>query len=158
LILWKDWVFAQWAKACWHKSQQHRFMSKRKSLTSSLSSKLVLKVRQQDDASCCWVCHGRFHGILPKEYSATFYELPWGLYKEMPTNTQGQSDIVIHQTNIWNEVYLCKRTFFYIIYLIFIDIYIYIHIWFKQVLDWGPEQRESKMTVLCPLIIIILIS
>ena len=30
--------------------------------------------------------------------------------------------------------------------------------WFKRVLDRGPEQRESKMTVLCPLIIIILIS
>jgi hypothetical protein len=30
--------------------------------------------------------------------------------------------------------------------------------WFKQVLDRGPEQRESKLTVLCPLIIIILIS
>jgi hypothetical protein len=43
------------------------------------SSKLVLKVKQQDDASCCWVCHGRFLGILPKEYSGTFYELPWGL-------------------------------------------------------------------------------
>ncbi len=28
----------------------------------------------------------------------------------------------------------------------------------KWVLDWGPEQRESKMTVLCPLIIIILIN
>ncbi len=30
--------------------------------------------------------------------------------------------------------------------------------WFKQVLDRGPEQRESKLTVLCQLIIIILIS
>ncbi len=30
--------------------------------------------------------------------------------------------------------------------------------WLKRVLDQGPEQRESKMTVLCPLIIIILIS
>jgi hypothetical protein len=29
----------------------------------------------QDEASCCWVCHGRFHGILPKEYSGTFYEV-----------------------------------------------------------------------------------
>ncbi len=29
---------------------------------------------------------------------------------------------------------------------------------FKQVLDLGPEQRESNQTVLCPLIIIILIS
>ncbi len=30
--------------------------------------------------------------------------------------------------------------------------------WLKQVLDRGPEQRESKLTVLCTLIIIILIS
>jgi hypothetical protein len=29
--------------------------------------------------------------------------------------------------------------------------------WFKQVLGRGPEQRESKLTVLCPLIIILLI-
>jgi hypothetical protein len=29
--------------------------------------------------------------------------------------------------------------------------------WFKWVLDKGPEQKESKLTVLCPLIIIILI-
>jgi hypothetical protein len=28
----------------------------------------------------------------------------------------------------------------------------------KRVLERGPEQRESKLTVLCPLIIIILIS
>ncbi len=40
------------------------------------------------------MCHGRFHGILPKEYSRTLYELPWGLYKEMSTKTKGQSDIV----------------------------------------------------------------
>jgi hypothetical protein len=33
-----------------------------------------------------------------------------------------------------------------------------IFFWFKQVLDRGPEQRESKLTVLCPLIIRILIS
>ena len=44
--------------------------------------------------------HLRFHGILPKEYSVTFYEVPWGLYKEMSTNTQGQSDIGNHKTNI----------------------------------------------------------
>ena len=30
--------------------------------------------------------------------------------------------------------------------------------WCKRVLDLGPEQRESKLTVLCLLIIIILIS
>jgi len=46
------------------------------------------------------VCHGRFHGILPKEYPGTFYEVPWGLFKEMFTNTQGQSDMVTHPTNI----------------------------------------------------------
>ncbi len=45
-------------------------------------------------------CHGRFHGILPKEYSGTFYELPWGVYNEMSTDTQGQSDIVIYRANI----------------------------------------------------------
>jgi hypothetical protein len=44
--------------------------------------------------------NGRFHGILPKEYSGTFYEVPWGLFKEMFTNTQGQSDIATHPTNI----------------------------------------------------------
>jgi len=33
-------------------------------------------------------------------YSGIFYELPWGLFKEMFTNTQGQSDIVINKTNI----------------------------------------------------------
>ncbi len=30
--------------------------------------------------------------------------------------------------------------------------------WFKRVLDRAPEQRESKLTVLCPLIFILLIS
>jgi hypothetical protein len=45
-------------------------------------------------------CVMGFHGILPKEYSGTFYELPWGLYKGMTTKTQGQSDIVTHKTNI----------------------------------------------------------
>ncbi len=29
--------------------------------------------------------------------------------------------------------------------------------WFKRFPDWGPEQRESNLTVLCPHIIIILI-
>jgi len=31
----------------------------------------------------------------------------------MFTNTKGQLDIVIHKTNIWNKLYLCKQTFFY---------------------------------------------
>ncbi len=35
---------------------------------------------------------------------------------------------------------------------------IYVFFWFKRVLDWGPEQIESKLTVLSPLIIIVLIS
>jgi hypothetical protein len=35
---------------------------------------------------------------------------------------------------------------------------IVIFFYLKRVLDRGPEHRESKMTVLCPLIIIILIS
>jgi hypothetical protein len=40
------------------------------------SLQLVLKVKQQVDASCCWVCHGRFHGILQKnilEHSMKFH-------------------------------------------------------------------------------------
>ncbi len=45
-------------------------------------------------------CVMGFHGILPKEHSLTFYELPWGLYKGTTTNMQGQSDIVTHKTNI----------------------------------------------------------
>ncbi len=73
---------------------------------------LFLKIERQDDASCWWVCHARFHGILPKEYSGTFYEVPWGLYQEMFTNTQGQSDIVTHQTNIWNKVSTTPKGFF----------------------------------------------
>jgi hypothetical protein len=35
---------------------------------------------------------------------------------------------------------------------------IVVFLWFKWVPDQGPEQRESNLTVLCPLIIIILIS
>jgi hypothetical protein len=36
--------------------------------------------------------------------------------------------------------------------------YCFLFFWFKRVLDRGPEHRESKLTVLCLLIIIILIS
>jgi hypothetical protein len=61
---------------------------------------LVLKVKQHVDASCCWVCHGRFHGVLPKEHSEAFYDVSWGLYKDMTTNNHGQLDIVTHTTNI----------------------------------------------------------
>jgi hypothetical protein len=42
----------------------------------SSSFKLVLKVSKKKNAK---VCHGMFHDILPKEYSGTFLELPWGL-------------------------------------------------------------------------------
>jgi len=35
-----------------------------------------------------------------KEYPGTYFEVPWGLYKEMFTNTWGQSDIVTHSTNV----------------------------------------------------------
>jgi hypothetical protein len=48
----------------------------------------------------CWVCHGRFHDVLPKEHPGAFYEVPRGLYKGMSTNTHGQSDIVTDTTNI----------------------------------------------------------
>jgi hypothetical protein len=83
----------------------HQFMYKHKLMTpSSLSIlfyiQLVLKVKQQVDSSCCWVCHGRFQDVLPKEHPGTFCDVPWGLYKEMPTNKHGQSDIVSHTTNI----------------------------------------------------------
>jgi hypothetical protein len=61
---------------------------------------LVLKVKQQVDASCCCVFHGRFQGVLPKEHPDTFYQVSWGLYKGMSTNTHGQSDIVSHTTPI----------------------------------------------------------
>jgi hypothetical protein len=70
--------------------------------SSSLSPlfyiQLVLKVKQQVNASCCW--DGRFHDVLKKEHPGAFYDVPWGLYKEMPTNNHGHSDIVSHKTNI----------------------------------------------------------
>jgi len=46
-----------------------------------------------------WVMEGSVV-FCQKEYSGTFYELLWGLYKEMPNNTRGQSDIVTHSINI----------------------------------------------------------
>ncbi len=46
-----------------------------------------------------------------------------------------------------------KKDFFYEIQNI-----VFLFFWFKRGLDQGPEQRESKLTVLCLLIIIILIS
>jgi hypothetical protein len=42
----------------------------------------------------------KVHGILTKEYSGTLYEVPSGLFKDMFTNTQGQSDIITHPTDI----------------------------------------------------------
>ncbi len=41
-----------------------------------------------------------FHDVLPNEHPGAFNGVPWGLYKEMPTNNQGQSDIATHKTNI----------------------------------------------------------
>jgi hypothetical protein len=38
----------------------------------------------------------KFHGVLPKGHPGAFYDVPWGLFKEMPTNNHGQSDIVTH--------------------------------------------------------------
>jgi len=66
------------------------------SLSPLFYIQLVLKVKQQVDATCCWVCHGRFHGVLPKEQPGAFYDVPRGLYKEMPTNNHVQSDIITH--------------------------------------------------------------
>ncbi len=86
-----------------------------KLMTSSLTHpNLFWRLSNKSDSPCCWVCHGRFHDILPKEYSGTFYEVPWGLFKGMLTNTQGQSNIVTHQTNIWNKsIYYAKRISFH---------------------------------------------
>jgi hypothetical protein len=95
-------VFAIWAKALWFERQRRQFMCEHKSMLTSLSlsSKLVLKVKHQDDASFCWVCHRRLYGILPKEHPETFYGVPWVPFKEMSTYIQGQSDIVTRTTNI----------------------------------------------------------
>ncbi len=46
------------------------------------------------------MCHGSFLGVLPKEHPGAYYDVPWGLYKEMLTNIHGQSDVVTHTTNI----------------------------------------------------------
>jgi hypothetical protein len=40
-------------------------------------------------------------------------EVPWGLFKEMITNAQGQSDIVIHQTYILNKVFTMPNGFLF---------------------------------------------
>jgi hypothetical protein len=50
---------------------------------------------------------------------------------------------------------ICTLSYFLILLC---SIYTTGFFWFKQVLDRGPEQRESKLTVLCLLIIIKLIS
>ncbi len=70
------------------------------SLSLPFYIQLVLKFKQQVDAACCRVGHGRFHGVLPKEHPGALYGVPWGLYKMMPTNNHGQSDILTHRTNI----------------------------------------------------------
>jgi hypothetical protein len=41
-----------------------------------------------------------FHDVLPKEHPGALYDVLWGLFKEMPTNNHGRSDIVTHTTNI----------------------------------------------------------
>jgi len=58
-------------------------MCKCKLMRPSVSSNLVLKVMLGVSWKVPW-------------YSAkrTFWNIPWGLYKEMSTNTQGQSDIL----------------------------------------------------------------
>ncbi len=48
--------------------------------------------------------------VCPKEYPGTLYDLPWGLYKEMSTNTRGQSDIVTHSINTGNRVYSLQES------------------------------------------------
>jgi hypothetical protein len=70
------------------------------------------------------VCHGRFHGVLPKEHPGAFYDVPWGLCKEISTNNHGQSDISeikniitaanglfskIGRENIRLRSYICQR-------------------------------------------------
>jgi hypothetical protein len=49
------------------------------------------------------VCHGRFHDMLPKEYTGTFPELFLEkmnlLLKEVLPNNSSQSNIVTHKTN-----------------------------------------------------------
>jgi hypothetical protein len=105
LALWKDWVFAWWASAHQNKSQPHWFMGSHKLVPSSLAHpNLFWRLTNKWMHLVVWVCHGGFHDILHKEYSGTFYEVPWGLFKEMITNTHGRSDIVTYQTNIWNKV------------------------------------------------------
>jgi hypothetical protein len=66
----------------------------------SYASKIILKVSNKKRNLVSGVCHGRFHGILTKEYSRTFHEPSWGLYKEMHTNIRGQSDVVTHSAKI----------------------------------------------------------
>ena len=41
-----------------------------------------------------------YHDVLPKEHPGAFYDVPWGLYKELSTDNHGQADIVTHTTNI----------------------------------------------------------
>jgi hypothetical protein len=67
------------------------------SLSPLFLSHLFLKVKQHLVAGC--VMEG-FHDVLPREHLGAFYGVPWGLYKEMPTNNDGQPDIVTHTTNI----------------------------------------------------------
>jgi len=74
---------------------------------------LVLKVKQQVDASCYWVCHGRFHDVLPKEHPGAFYD---GDYIKKCLLTIMVSQILYLAqliSEIKNIVNCCKRTFLY---------------------------------------------
>jgi hypothetical protein len=66
---------------------------------SSISSNLVLKVMQR-----CWVCQGRFHGILPEEYSGTLHGLQWGLY---------EGHLLTHGVVTYLKYISANRLFFY---------------------------------------------
>jgi hypothetical protein len=46
-------------------------------------------------------------------------EVPWGLFKEMHTNTQGQSDIVTQKTNICNKVSTMPKGLLFLLILPF---------------------------------------
>ncbi len=115
--MWKDKVFAIQAKAHWLERCSTNLCVNINWWLHLLCPfsfiQLVLKVKQHVDASFCWVCHGRFHGVLPKEHPGAFYDVPWGLYKEMPANNHGQSDIASQTTDVRKKEYrnCCKRTF-----------------------------------------------
>jgi len=80
--VWKGWVFAYRARCTLVQESAAPIYVKIEIVdTISSSLKLILKISKKQNESSCKVCHGRFHDILPKEYSRTFPELPWGLQK-----------------------------------------------------------------------------